>query len=51
MDPRVKPAGDGGGWARAGSNDRDALNWLVPLPFQPANLPAGWLGATLVWTH
>ena len=22
-----------------------ALNWLVPLPFLPANLPAGWLGA------
>ena len=24
-----------------------ALNWLVPLPFLPANLPAGWLGATV----
>src|SRR6516165_6747094 len=22
-----------------------ALNWLVPLPFLPTNLPAGWLGA------
>jgi protein-S-isoprenylcysteine O-methyltransferase Ste14 len=22
-----------------------ALNWLVPLPFLPANLPVGWLGA------
>ena len=22
-----------------------ALNWLVPLPFMPADLPAGWLGA------
>ena len=22
-----------------------AFNWLVPLPFLPANLPAGWLGA------
>src|SRR5215467_8790822 len=22
-----------------------ALNWLVPLPFLPAELPAGWLGA------
>jgi protein-S-isoprenylcysteine O-methyltransferase Ste14 len=22
-----------------------ALNWLVPLPFLPAALPAGWLGA------
>jgi protein-S-isoprenylcysteine O-methyltransferase Ste14 len=22
-----------------------ALNWLVPLPFLPANLPAGWFGA------
>jgi protein-S-isoprenylcysteine O-methyltransferase Ste14 len=22
-----------------------ALNWLAPLPFLPANLPAGWLGA------
>src|SRR3712207_3915910 len=22
-----------------------ALNWLVPLLFLPANLPAGWLGA------
>jgi len=22
-----------------------ALNWLVPLPFLPADLPAGWLGA------
>jgi protein-S-isoprenylcysteine O-methyltransferase Ste14 len=22
-----------------------ALNWLVPLPFLPAGLPAGWLGA------
>jgi hypothetical protein len=21
-----------------------ALNWLVPLPFLPAELPAGWLG-------
>ena len=21
------------------------LNWLVPLPFLPADLPAGWLGA------
>jgi protein-S-isoprenylcysteine O-methyltransferase Ste14 len=25
-----------------------ALNWLVPLPFLPAGLPAGWLG-TLVF--
>src|SRR3712207_3167994 len=24
-----------------------ALNWLVPLPFLPADLPAGWLGATV----
>jgi protein-S-isoprenylcysteine O-methyltransferase Ste14 len=24
-----------------------ALNWLVPLPFLPADLPAGWLGAML----
>ena len=22
-----------------------ALNWLVPLPFLPGDLPAGWLGA------
>jgi protein-S-isoprenylcysteine O-methyltransferase Ste14 len=22
-----------------------ALNWLLPLPFLPANLPGGWLGA------
>jgi protein-S-isoprenylcysteine O-methyltransferase Ste14 len=22
-----------------------AINWLVPLPFLPADLPAGWLGA------
>jgi hypothetical protein len=22
-----------------------ALHWLVPLPFLPADLPAGWLGA------
>src|SRR5258708_31813004 len=22
-----------------------AFNWLVPLPFPPADLPAGWLGA------
>jgi protein-S-isoprenylcysteine O-methyltransferase Ste14 len=22
-----------------------ALNWIVPLPFLPANLPAGWFGA------
>src|SRR6516165_6431428 len=22
-----------------------ALNWLVPLPFLPADLPASWLGA------
>ena len=22
-----------------------ALNWLVPLPFLPANLPAAWFGA------
>ena len=22
-----------------------ALNWLLPLPFLPAGLPAGWLGA------
>jgi protein-S-isoprenylcysteine O-methyltransferase Ste14 len=22
-----------------------ALNWLVPVPFLPANLPAGWFGA------
>jgi protein-S-isoprenylcysteine O-methyltransferase Ste14 len=22
-----------------------ALNWLVPLPFLPADLPSGWLGA------
>src|SRR5262249_61608637 len=22
-----------------------ALDWLVPLPFLPADLPAGWLGA------
>jgi protein-S-isoprenylcysteine O-methyltransferase Ste14 len=24
-----------------------ALSWLVPLPFLPAALPAGWLGATV----
>ena len=24
-----------------------ALNWLVPLPFLPAVLPAGWLGAVV----
>ena len=24
-----------------------ALNWLVPLPFLPANLPVGWLGAVV----
>jgi protein-S-isoprenylcysteine O-methyltransferase Ste14 len=24
-----------------------ALNWLVPLPFVPASLPAGWLGAAV----
>ncbi|MEH2623020.1 protein-S-isoprenylcysteine O-methyltransferase Ste14 [Bradyrhizobium sp. AZCC 1719] len=24
-----------------------ALNWLMPLPFLPAALPAGWLGATV----
>lgn len=24
-----------------------AVNWLVPLPFLPANLPAGWFGAVL----
>jgi protein-S-isoprenylcysteine O-methyltransferase Ste14 len=24
-----------------------ALNWLVPLPFLPVDLPAGWLGATV----
>jgi hypothetical protein len=24
-----------------------ALNWLVPLPFLPADLPAGWIGATV----
>ena len=24
-----------------------ALDWLVPLPFLPADLPAGWLGATV----
>jgi protein-S-isoprenylcysteine O-methyltransferase Ste14 len=24
-----------------------ALNWLVPLPFLPADLPAGWLGAMM----
>jgi protein-S-isoprenylcysteine O-methyltransferase Ste14 len=24
-----------------------ALGWLVPLPFLPANLPAGWLGAAV----
>ena len=24
-----------------------ALNWLVPLPFLPADLPTGWLGATV----
>jgi protein-S-isoprenylcysteine O-methyltransferase Ste14 len=24
-----------------------ALNWLVPFPFLPAHLPAGWLGATV----
>ena len=24
-----------------------ALNWLVPLPFLPADLPASWLGAML----
>jgi protein-S-isoprenylcysteine O-methyltransferase Ste14 len=23
------------------------LNWLVPLPFLPVNLPAGWLGAVV----
>jgi hypothetical protein len=23
----------------------EPLNWLVPLPFLPADLPAGWLGA------
>jgi hypothetical protein len=23
------------------------LNWLMPLPFAPAMLPAGWLGATV----
>jgi len=22
-----------------------ALNWLVPLPFLPTDLPTGWLGA------
>src|SRR5262245_44226965 len=22
-----------------------AINWLVPLPFLPVDLPAGWLGA------
>jgi protein-S-isoprenylcysteine O-methyltransferase Ste14 len=25
-----------------------ALDWLVPLPFLPAHLPAGWLGAMVV---
>jgi len=25
-----------------------ALNWLVPLPFLPADLPAGWLGAMVI---
>ena len=24
-----------------------ALNWLVPLPFLPADLPVGWLGAVV----
>ena len=24
-----------------------ALNWLVPLPFLPADLPAGWLGGAV----
>ena len=24
-----------------------ALNWLLPLPFFPATVPAGWLGATV----
>lgn len=24
-----------------------ALNWLVPLPFLPTDLPAGWLGAVV----
>jgi protein-S-isoprenylcysteine O-methyltransferase Ste14 len=24
-----------------------ALRWIVPLPFLPADLPAGWLGATV----
>jgi protein-S-isoprenylcysteine O-methyltransferase Ste14 len=24
-----------------------ALNWLVPLPFLPTDLPAGWLGAMM----
>jgi protein-S-isoprenylcysteine O-methyltransferase Ste14 len=24
-----------------------ALNWLLPLPFVPAAVPAGWLGATV----
>src|SRR5215813_6614834 len=24
-----------------------ALNWLLPLPFVPATVPAGWLGATV----
>jgi hypothetical protein len=24
-----------------------ALNWLVPLPFLPANVPVGWLGAVV----
>jgi protein-S-isoprenylcysteine O-methyltransferase Ste14 len=25
-----------------------ALNWLVPLPFLPADVPAGWVGAMVV---
>jgi protein-S-isoprenylcysteine O-methyltransferase Ste14 len=25
-----------------------ALNWLMPLPFVPGMLPAGWLGATVL---
>jgi protein-S-isoprenylcysteine O-methyltransferase Ste14 len=24
-----------------------AINWLVPLPFAPADVPAGWLGAAV----
>src|SRR5215831_14814928 len=24
-----------------------ALNWLLPLPFVPTTVPAGWLGATV----